>query len=48
MRVRCYSLPPLWGEGLCPIERPVDGRRTNQGFLIVRLLLLLERRRDVR
>jgi len=18
-----------WGEGLCPIERPVDGRRTN-------------------
>ena len=22
--------PPLCGEGLCPIERLVDGRRTNQ------------------
>ncbi len=21
---------PLWGEGLCPIERPVDGRRTKR------------------
>ena len=25
-------LPPLWGEELCSIERPVDGRRTNTGW----------------
>ena len=28
------SFPPLRGEELCSIERPVDGRRTNQGGII--------------
>jgi len=28
------SFPPLGGEELCSIERPVDGRRTNQGVII--------------
>ena len=26
--------PPLWGEGFCPIERPVDGHRTSGGEVL--------------
>lgn len=26
--------PPLWGEGFCPIERPVDGHRTSEGEVL--------------
>jgi len=29
---------PCVGEGLCPIERPVDGRRTNQGGVLETLV----------
>ena len=46
MRASLFVPPPfplpLWGEGLCPIDRPMDGHRTNGvGFPGLSMLLVV-------